>query len=210
MSNNTSKHTLLVATRNEGKAREFEYLFNQKGFQVKTLLDYPELPDVEETGESFDENAVLKAETIAQHFKMFVLADDSGLMVDALHGQPGIYSARYAGEEKNDAKNNAKLLNELYDISDADRTAKFHCSLALAKPGRKTLVVEGQVEGRIAGVPQGENGFGYDSLFFLPERDCTMAQLSKEEKNQLSHRAKAIQELGHVLDHWLNTDEEGS
>lgn len=210
MLNDTSKKTLLIATRNKGKAKEFEYLFSQNGFQVKTLLDYPEIPDVEETGNTFDENAILKAETIAEHFGTFVLADDSGLMVDALHGQPGIYSARYAGEEKNDAKNNAKLLNELYDISDAKRTAKFHCSLALAKPGKKTLIVTGQVKGRIAGVPQGDNGFGYDPLFFLPELDRTMAQLSKEDKNQISHRAKAINELEKALDSWLNTEEEGS
>lgn len=195
--------TIVIATRNKGKAKEFEALFNKKGYAIQTLLDYPEVPDVEETGVTFQENALLKAETIAEQFETLVLADDSGLKVKALHGQPGVYSARYAGEEKNDAKNNAKLLNELADVKDEDRAAVFHCSLALAMPGKPSLVVDGEVAGQIIGVPRGENGFGYDPLFYLADKEKTMAELTEEEKNDISHRAVALENLEEVLDDWL-------
>ncbi|SDK15463.1 non-canonical purine NTP pyrophosphatase, RdgB/HAM1 family [Alkalibacterium thalassium] len=195
--------TIVIATRNKGKASEFEALFNKKGYAVQTLLDYPEVSDIEETGITFQENALLKAETIAEQFETLVLADDSGLKVKALHGQPGVYSARYAGEEKNDAKNNAKLLNELADVKDEDRTAVFHCSLALAMPGKNSLVVDGEVAGKIIGVPRGENGFGYDPLFYLEDKKKTMAELTEEEKNKISHRAVALENLESVFDDWL-------
>lgn len=202
MQSNT--HTVIIATKNKGKAKEFEALFNEKGFAIKTLLDFPELDDVEETGTTFNENALLKAETIAEKLNTLVLADDSGLIVEALYGQPGVYSARYAGEEKNDAKNNAKLLNELADTPSDKRQAAFHCSLALAEPGKESLVIEGQVKGRIADVPRGTHGFGYDPLFYIPEKNKTMAELSQEEKNKISHRAVALQKLSKELDDWLN------
>jgi len=195
--------TIVIATRNKGKAKEFEALFNKKGYAVQTLLDYPEVSDIEETGITFQENALLKAETIAEQFETLVLADDSGLKVKALHGQPGVYSARYAGEEKNDAKNNAKLLNELADVKDEDRTAVFHCSLALAMPGKNSLVVDGEVSGKIIGIPRGENGFGYDPLFYLEDKKKTMAELTEEEKNKISHRAVALENLESVFDDWL-------
>lgn len=196
--------TIVIATRNEGKAKEFEALFNKKGYQIVTLLDYPNIEDVEETGTTFNENALLKAETIAEKLSTLVLADDSGLVVDALHGQPGVYSARYAGEEKNDAKNNAKLLNELADYNENQRQAHFHCSLALAHPDKKSLVIEGRLDGEIAGVPRGGNGFGYDPLFYLPEKGRTLAECSQAEKNQISHRADALKKLEQHLDDWLN------
>ncbi|PRY75188.1 non-canonical purine NTP pyrophosphatase (RdgB/HAM1 family) [Alkalibacterium olivapovliticus] len=198
------EQTIVIATRNKGKAKEFESLFDKKGYTIKTLLDYPEVPDVEETGDTFQENALLKAETIAKEFGTLVLADDSGLVVKALHGQPGVYSARYAGEEKNDAKNNAKLLIELADMTSSDRQASFHCSLALAKPGTESLVIDGELEGVIAGVPKGDNGFGYDSLFYVPEKGRTLAELSENEKNEISHRAVALKKLETVLDDWLS------
>ncbi|SEL16499.1 non-canonical purine NTP pyrophosphatase, RdgB/HAM1 family [Alkalibacterium pelagium] len=197
------RKTIVIATRNKGKAKEFEALFNKKGYAIQTLLDYPEVPDVEETGVTFQENALLKAETIAEQFETLVLADDSGLKVKALYGQPGVYSARYAGEEKNDAKNNAKLLNELADVKGEDRAAVFHCSLALAMPGKPSLVVDGEVAGQIMGVPRGENGFGYDPLFYLEDKEKTMAELTEEEKNDISHRAVALKNLEDVLDDWL-------
>lgn len=200
----TERHTVIIATRNKGKAKEFEALFNEKGYDIKTLLDYPELDDVEETGTTFHENALLKAETIADKLNTLVLADDSGLTVDALYGQPGVYSARYAGEEKNDAKNNAKLLMELADTPLEKRQAAFHCSLALAAPGKESLVIEGQVKGIIAEVPRGTHGFGYDPLFYIPDKDKTMAQLTQEEKNEISHRAVALKKLSGKLDDWLN------
>lgn len=197
-------NAILIATRNKGKAKEFEALFGKKGYTVKTLLDYPEIEDVEETGTTFQENALLKAETIAKKLNTLVLADDSGLVVDALHGQPGVYSARYAGEEKNDAKNNAKLLIELAEVDDSERKAHFHCSLALAHPDKESLVIDGRLDGEIAGIPRGDNGFGYDPLFYLPAKDKTLAEINQEEKNKISHRADALKKLEQQLDDWLN------
>lgn len=194
---------MIIATGNVGKAKEFEALFAKKGYTIQTLKDFPELKDVEETGETFEENARLKAETIADQLNTIVLADDSGLKVDALGGQPGVYSARYAGEEKDDAANNAKLLSELAELPEEERTAQFHCTLALAHPKKETLVIEGEVEGLILAVPRGENGFGYDPLFYVPEQKKTMAELSSEKKNAISHRAVAIQKLSDGLDTWL-------
>lgn len=201
-----STKEIVIATKNKGKAAEFEKMFAPKGYTVKTLVDFPEIGEIAETGQSFTENALQKAETVSQLLNRPVLADDSGLCVDALGGQPGIYSARYA-EDHNDAANNAKLLSELAGVPPLERTAHFHCTLAMVAPNKKPLIVEGEVEGLIAGIPQGENGFGYDPLFYLSELDCTMAQLSREQKNQLSHRAMALQKLAAVWDEWLEGQE---
>ncbi|MGX6978752.1 ribonuclease PH [Vagococcus elongatus] len=198
-----SKNDILIATHNAGKAKEFEAMFAEKGFRIKTLEDFPEIPEVEETGSTFEENARLKAETIAARLKCMVLADDSGLIVDALGGQPGVYSARFAGEAHNDAANNAKLLHELTGVPKEERTARFHCTLVLAAPNRKSLVVNGETEGRILTIPRGENGFGYDPLFLVEEMGKSMAELAPEIKNKISHRAKAIQNLTKVWDDWL-------
>lgn len=199
------KDEILIATNNAGKAKEFEALFAKKGFKVKTLRDFPEIPEVEETGVTFEENARLKAETIARTLNMLVLADDSGLKVDALDGAPGVFSARYAGEFKSDAANNAKLLHELTGVSSEERTAQFHCTLALAIPGKDSLVVEGEVNGLILTIPKGDNGFGYDPLFFVESKGKTMAELSQEDKNTLSHRAVALEKLDKVWDEWINS-----
>lgn len=193
---------ILIATGNKGKAKEFEAIFKEKGLDVKTLLDFPNVPEVEETGKTFAENALLKAETISKQFNCLVLADDSGLMVDALNGQPGVYSARYAGKLKSDAANNAKLMHELTDIPQTERTAKFHCTLAVAAPGKESLVVEGEVKGEILAIPRGDNGFGYDPLFLVPSLNKTMAELSGSEKNKISHRAQAIKALDSAWDEW--------
>lgn len=193
---------ILIATGNKGKAKEFEAIFKEKGLAVKTLLDFPDVPEVEETGKTFTENALLKAETISKKFNCLVLADDSGLMVDALNGQPGVYSARYAGKLKSDAANNAKLMHELTDIPQSERTAKFHCTLAVAAPGKESLVVEGEVKGEIIAIPRGDNGFGYDPLFLVPSLNKTMAELSGSEKNKISHRAQAIKALDNAWDEW--------
>lgn len=194
---------LLIATRNEGKAKEFVDLFKSRGYEIKTLLDYPEMADIEETGKTFEENARLKAEGIAKELHCLVLADDSGLKVDALGGQPGVYSARYAGERKSDAANNAKLLHELTDIPMNERTAQFHCTLVLAEPGKESLVVSGELSGMIGRIPRGNNGFGYDPLFIIPETDKTLAEMTADEKNKISHRAKALHELDKKIDTWL-------
>lgn len=195
--------TIIIATKNEGKAKEFKQLFHQYGYKIKTLLDFPEMTDVEETGSKFSENAYQKAATISEKLNTIVLADDSGLEVDALNGLPGIYSARFAGEHGNDQKNNEKLLAELKDVPEEKRTANFHCSLVLAGPGRDPLFVEGKVHGRILFEPRGAHGFGYDPLFYVPELERSMAELPAEEKNKISHRAKAIKELENHLSDWL-------
>lgn len=195
--------TIVIATRNPGKAKEFAALFAEEGYQTKTLLDYPDLPDVEETGTTFEENARLKAETIAQILQQPVLADDSGLAVDALNGMPGIFSARFAGERKSDAANNAKLLHELTDVPDEKRTAHFHCTLVFAAPQKDSLVVEADWDGRIGRIPKGENGFGYDPLFIVPGFEKSSAELTSEEKNEISHRGMAVKELEKVWKKWL-------
>lgn len=195
--------TIVIATRNPGKAKEFKRIFAEKGYSVKTLLDYPELPDVEETGKTFEENARLKAETIAGILKQPVLADDSGLIVDALDGMPGIFSARFAGEPTNNAANNAKLLHELTGVPQEKRTATFHCTLVFAAPDKNSLVVEGDWAGEIGTIPRGDHGFGYDPLFFIPEEQKTAAELSDSRKNEISHRGKAVAKLKDQWENWL-------
>lgn len=195
--------TIVIATGNQGKAKEFTALFARAGYQIKTLADFPDLPDVEETGKTFEENARLKAETIAQILQQPVLADDSGLAVDALNGMPGVYSARFAGDHKSDAANNAKLLHELTEVPDEKRSAHFHCTLVFAAPHKESLVVEADWPGRIARIPQGDNGFGYDPLFFVPEFNKTAAEMTAAEKNEVSHRAKAVKKLEKIWQKWL-------
>ena len=195
--------TIMIATGNMGKAKEFEKMFAKAGYQIKTMKDFPELPEVQETGHTFEENARLKAETIANILQCPVLADDSGLTVDALGGMPGIYSARFAGEQKSDASNNAKLLHELTDVADENRTAQFHCTLVFAAPQKESLVVEGIWNGHIARIPRGENGFGYDPLFIVDGLEKTSAELTPEEKNAISHRGQAMKKLDGLWQAWL-------
>ncbi|WP_371068748.1 XTP/dITP diphosphatase [Sediminibacillus sp. JSM 1682029] len=191
---------LIIATKNKGKVEDFRNLFLKYNITIKSLLDFDEsIPDIEETGETFEENAALKAETIAERFSLPVLADDSGLEVDALDGRPGIYSARYAGLEKSDQANIDKLLEELKTIPEEERTARFVCVLAVARPGKPTLFKRGTCEGRVADQPTGENGFGYDPVFYPKGSTKTMAEMTPEEKNQISHRKNAMKQL----EEWL-------
>ena len=195
--------SILIATKNEGKTKEFRQFFAQLGYKVENLNAYPDLPDVAETGLTFEENARLKAETIAELTGKMVLADDSGLKVDVLGGMPGVWSARFSGPDATDASNNAKLLHELAMVFEQkDRSAQFHCTLVMAAPGAQSLVVEADWEGYIATAPQGENGFGYDPLFLVGESGKTSAELSLEEKNKISHRAKALEKLVEAFPSW--------
>lgn len=194
---------VIIATKNRGKAKEFESIFAPRGFLVKTLLDYPEIEDVEETGQSFEENAILKAEAVSRQLNKIVISDDSGLMVDALDGRPGIYSARFAGEEKNDQANIDKVLTELKGVLTEKRTAKFYCALAVAAPGQKTFTVFGTCEGRILEEKIGTNGFGYDPIFFVEQLGLSMAELTSEKKNKISHRANALAKLDIHLDTFI-------
>ncbi|RLL47941.1 XTP/dITP diphosphatase [Oceanobacillus piezotolerans] len=187
---------IIIATKNQGKAKEFKELYLKKGMEALSLLDIvQELPDVEETGVTFEENAALKAETIAELLQIPVLADDSGLVIDALDGRPGVYSARYAGEDKDDKANIKKVLEELIDVPEGKRTARFVCVLAIARPGEKTDFYKGTCEGSIAFEERGSNGFGYDPIFIPENETRTMAELSSEEKNSISHRSNAISKL---------------
>ena len=197
------KDTLLIATRNEGKTAEFRKLFGKLGYEVENLNDYPDLPEVAETGMTFEENARLKAETISKLTGKMVLADDSGLQVDVLGGLPGVWSARFAGVGATDDENNIKLLHELAMVFDIkDRSAHFHTTLVVASPDKESLVVEADWPGYIAHEPKGENGFGYDPLFLVGETGKTSAELTIEEKNAQSHRAQAVQKLLEVFPAW--------
>ncbi|MCT4784724.1 XTP/dITP diphosphatase [Exiguobacterium aestuarii] len=184
---------LIIATHNPGKVKELEGMLTPLGFEVKSLLDYPDAPETDETGTTFEENAALKATEAAAYFGHAVLADDSGLEVDALDGAPGVYSARFAGPEKSDEANNALLLEKLN--GQTNRAARFVCALCLAKPTEETLTVRGTIEGTIGYSPRGENGFGYDPLFIVPSLHKTAAELEREEKAVVSHRGQALRKL---------------
>lgn len=187
------KKTLIVATRNAHKAQEIAAILPE-GYEVRTLADFPDAPEVEETADTFAGNAALKACGISALLPGMVLADDSGLCVDALGGAPGVMSARYAGEHGNDAANNARLLQELAK-QPQPYTARFMCAMCLSEGGRVLAEFIGKVEGCITLTPSGEHGFGYDPLFVPAGYDCTMAQLPAEQKNTISHRADALQQL---------------
>ncbi|MCL1949779.1 MAG: XTP/dITP diphosphatase [Turicibacter sp.] len=190
---------IMIATKNPGKVKEFEHIFKPFGVTVKSLFDFPEVEDIEETGTTFEENALLKARSIAQSQNIVVLADDSGLEVDALSGRPGVYSARYAGPGRDDAANIEKVLKELEGIPNQNRGARFVCCLAMAMPTGEEYVVRGTCPGIIATSCTGDEGFGYDPIFYLPELGKTMAQIPKSQKNVLSHRANAFVQLQEIL-----------
>lgn len=197
MSNRTS---LVLATNNPGKLSEFRVLLADLPVDLFALDEIaPELAPVVEDGATFDDNAVKKARAFAEATLMLTLADDSGLEVKALGGAPGVRSARFAGEHATDAENNAALLRALEEVSHDERLARFRCILCLVDPwapgGAATTTVQGTCEGRIALSPKGAGGFGYDPLFLVGDGDRTIAELSDQEKNAISHRARAVQEL---------------
>mgnify|MGYP002331880604 CR=1 FL=1 len=187
---------LLLATRNQKKLLELRRLLQGLPLEVLGLEAFPTAPQVKETGQSFAENATLKATQVARHTGLWAVADDSGLEVDALDGAPGIYSARYAGPEATDQDNIQKLLRELEDVPPPRRTARFRAVLALANPkGQLVALFEGTVEGLITTSPKGQGGFGYDPVFQPLGHDRTFAQMSPQEKDALSHRARALKRL---------------
>jgi XTP/dITP diphosphohydrolase len=188
--------TVLIATKNKGKVNEFATFFKRFGYEVQSLLDLEDI-DIDETGNSFEENALIKARTLAERTQSDVLADDSGLEVYYLNNEPGIYSARYSGLEKNDQANNEKLLKNLEGVE--ERGAQFVCALAYVTKDLKEFVVRGTCEGQIGYEPKGENGFGYDPLFILPDLNKTFAELTPLEKEAISHRGIALKQLEVVL-----------
>jgi XTP/dITP diphosphohydrolase len=187
---------IILASGNAGKLREFQQLLGGCGFDIHPQSDFfSEL--AEETGLTFVENALLKARYACSKTNLPAIADDSGIEVDALNGRPGIYSARYAGVDANDEKNNALLLEELINIPDEKRTARYHAVLVYMRHAEDPtpVICHGIWEGMILAEPRGSGGFGYDPLFYVPTHDCASAELSKEEKNRISHRGKAMREL---------------
>jgi len=184
---------LVLATNNKGKIKEIKQLLADLPITILTADDFLEFPDIEETGETFAENALLKANAIAEFCDLPALADDSGLEVDALDGAPGVYSARYAGEDGNPVNNNNKLIKELKNIPEEKRTARFKCVIAINWGDGTTDTVEGSVEGVIAEDIAVGNGFGYDPVFYYPPAKKRFSEMSMEEKNAVSHRGKALQ-----------------
>lgn len=184
---------LLLATRNQKKKQELQQILNDLDVQIITLDELPALPEVVEDGATFAQNAIKKAVQTAAASGLPCLADDSGLVVDALKGQPGIYSARFAGEAADDLQNNRKLLKLMADVEAEKRTTRFVCVIALSDVTGKVKTAEGSCEGKIAFEPSGSGGFGYDPLFIPDGFNCTFAELSAEQKNLISHRGKALE-----------------
>lgn len=190
---NIRPRTIVIATKNQGKLKEFRSILSEAYDDILSLADFDDIPDIEETGLSFRENAFIKAKTTSDFLGMDAIGDDSGLIVDALGGAPGIYSARYAGEGASDDENNEKLLSELK--GEKNRTARFVCCIALVFASGMKEFFEGECCGQIIQEKRGENGFGYDPVFYLPQHGKTMAEFGPDIKNRISHRAKASEKL---------------
>lgn len=190
---------IIVATGNRGKLREIRSALKGLGFQIRGLMDFANVPEMEEDGESFAENGLKKARFYSQFFGKLTIADDSGLEVDALGGTPGIYSARYAGIRASDQENRKKLLKELEGVPISRRGAGFKCVMAMVSPDGREALTEGSCRGRIGFKEIGKKGFGYDPIFILTRHGKTMAQLSLEEKDRVSHRGKALRKLRKLL-----------
>lgn len=191
---------IVLASSNAGKVREINQMLAGLNLEVLPQSQFG-VPDVDETGLTFVENAILKARNAARHARHPAIADDSGLEVDALEGRPGIYSARYAGPGAGDEANLRKLLAELEPVPDEQRTARFQCLMVYLRHAEDPtpLIFQGTWEGRIARAPRGANGFGYDPVFFVPTHGCAAAELAPEEKNRLSHRGQALRQLAAAL-----------
>jgi XTP/dITP diphosphohydrolase len=189
---------LVIATRNKGKTSEIKSLLSGFPVIIRNLDDFGTIPEIKEDGETFDDNAYKKAGFAAKILGFPALADDSGLVVEALNGAPGVHSARYAGENASDEERCLKILNEMKGKS--NRKAAFECVLSIAVPGGAALTYEARCEGIISEKLKGENGFGYDPIFYYPPLKKTFAELTQEEKNQISHRGKAFQELKEEFD----------
>ncbi len=192
------KLKLLFATSNEHKILEVKNILNSEIFKILSLSGFSRVPEIEETGKTFEENAFIKAETVYKQFGIPVIADDSGLAVEQLGGAPGIYSSRYAGASASDAENNQKLLEELSRFPEP-HLAKFVCC-AVFYDGKNKISVTGELHGRIINKPEGKFGFGYDPVFLPEGFNKTLAEFLPEDKNKISHRAKAFEKLGKILD----------
>ena len=192
-------NSIVVASTNAHKIKEIAAILKPYGWEVKSLLDFPNLPDVRETGSTFEENAILKATTIAKVLNQPVLADDSGIEVDALNGMPGVLSARWAGSQKDGSANLNLLLSQLADVPAERRTARYVCVAAYATPAGETKTARGEWEGVVGFELAGSNGFGYDPIFYLPELGKSVAELSAAQKDERSHRHRAFNALVPII-----------
>lgn len=190
---------IIFATGNQGKMKEIRMILEDLGISVVSMKEAGISPEIDENGSSFEENAVIKARTVMELTGETAMADDSGLEIDYLDGAPGIYSARFMGEDTSYDIKNTALIEKLRGVPDEKRTARFVCAIACAFPDGRILQSRGVMEGRIGYEIKGENGFGYDPIFYLPEYGCTSAEISVEEKNALSHRGKALREMKEKL-----------
>lgn len=196
---------LVIATNNKGKLLEFRKLLDPLNIQVYSLKDFPQIKEIVENGSTFMENALIKAKTVNKITGLVSLADDSGLEVDHLNGLPGVYSARFAGELKNDKANNQKLISLLEGVPLEERTARFKCAIAVIDKDGREYQAEGSCEGLILEEEKGEAGFGYDPLFYIPQYQKTFAQLDMETKNEISHRGKATRKALKILERIFTT-----
>lgn len=195
-----SKGRIIFATKNNHKMKEIREILDGLGYEILSMTEAGVDIEVVEDGTTFEENALIKSRTIRDHVKnAIVLSDDSGLEVDYLNGQPGIYSARWMGEDTSYDIKNQKLLNLLEGVPEEERTARFVCALAAAFPDGTDKVVRGTIEGIVGYESAGENGFGYDPIFFVPEYKCTTAEMTPEQKNEISHRGKALRMIAEYL-----------
>lgn len=191
--------SIVIASGNEHKIEEFRAMFKPLGIEVIGMKECGEMEEVQETGATFAENAVIKAEYLMKKLNQPVISDDSGLEIDALNREPGVYSARYLGHDTSYELKNRTLVERMKD--ETDRTCRFVCAIALARPGHPTRVFEGIVEGIVARQPEGGHGFGYDPIFYYPPLGRTLAQISEQEKNAISHRGKAMRKLMEFWQH---------
>lgn len=192
------KKTIVVASGNKGKIREFRQMLEPEGFEVKTLADFPDFQEPEETGKTFHDNAIIKAQAMTDHYGIMAVSDDSGLEIDALDKKPGVYSARWLGHDTSYDVKNQKVLDLMRDQK--NRTCRYVCAIAITRPEKEPVVFEDSVECEIADQPAGHNGFGYDPIIYYPPLHKTMAEMDQNEKNSISHRGKAIRKL----EAWLN------
>ncbi len=192
--------TIVFATGNEGKMREVRMILSGCHAKILSMKEAGIFTDIEENGKTFEENALIKAKTVSALTDLIVLADDSGLEIDYLGGAPGVYSARYLGEDTPYEVKNASILDQLKDVPEKERTARFVCAIACVLPDGRCLTCRGTMEGIIGYESRGENGFGYDPIFYLPEEGCSSAQLAPEEKNARSHRGQALRKMREILE----------
>ncbi len=197
---------IIFATGNKGKIKEIQMILADLGVEVITMKDAGIVIDIEENGKTYEENALIKARAVASHTDAIVMADDSGLEIDYLNNEPGIYSARYMGEDTSYTIKNANLIRRLNGVPDEKRTARFVCAIAAILPDGRELTTRGIIEGRISYEEKGSNGFGYDPIFYVPCFDKTTAELSEEEKNQVSHRGRALMLMKEELKKYADTD----